>query len=314
VDGVDGKVIETSWRATQLLNSFGNVVTVPNTLAAKVKIVNLSRPDSFHGVSVILHISPEARPMVVIDALHRALTGCDLALTTPAPSVAATSTDANSISYELTCYVSELSQTQVAKNQLFDLAFRHLSAAQVGLRPLGYPTPTANGVSSCEMLLARVEIFKSFSSAEITALAELSVRCDFEAGASLATETDVTDFLMVVASGVLSIKAKDTEGKDRLIIKLGPGDSLGEAGVLAGIPLGANVIADTGVTVYKLSKSALTPFLKSNPAIAKNMCAIIAKRKNAADITLRVTEQTSSTDGLFHRIWQGMQNFHVMGD
>ena len=314
VDGVDGRVIETSWRATQLQNAFGNIVTIPNTLAAKVKIVNLSRPSSIHGVSVVLHISPDARPSIVIETLHRAMLGCDLVLPAPQPAVVATTTDVHSIIYELTFYVRELTQTQTAKNQLFDLAFRHLAAAQIALRSLGYPTQQVNGASSCEMLLARVEIFKSFPSADITALAAAMVRYDYEQGATLARESDITDFLMVIASGVLSVRSNDAGGHVRQITKLGPGDSLGEAGVLTGVPLHAEVVADTNVTAYKLSKSTLTPFLKSNPDIARQMCSIIAKRRSAADVTLRADEPSKAADGLFQRMWTSMRSFHLLGD
>jgi small-conductance mechanosensitive channel/CRP-like cAMP-binding protein len=314
VDGVDGKVIETSWRATQLLNSAGDVVTVPNTLAAKVKIVNLSRPNALHGVSVLLHVSPEARPTVVIEALQRAMLGCDLALQTPASSVAAVATDINSIVYELTCYVSELSKAQDAKNQLFDLAFRHLAAAQVALRPLGYPERAALKTTLPERLLARVEIFKPLSAEEITELAAQSMRYDVELGAILIKETDVADYLMVIASGVLSVHEKDACGELHQLCKLGPGDSLGESGVLTGVSLNVRVVADTNVTVYKLNKSALTPLLKSNPDVARRMCSIIAKRQSVAEQALHRDVEPKKIEGIFQRIWDGMRSFHVLGD
>jgi small-conductance mechanosensitive channel len=51
VDGVEGKVVEMNWRATHILNAQGNTVVVPNNVAAKAKITNVSRPASLHGVS-----------------------------------------------------------------------------------------------------------------------------------------------------------------------------------------------------------------------------------------------------------------------
>jgi small-conductance mechanosensitive channel len=44
IDGVDGKVLEMNWRASHLLSGEGNIVIVPNAVAAKAKITNSSRP------------------------------------------------------------------------------------------------------------------------------------------------------------------------------------------------------------------------------------------------------------------------------
>jgi hypothetical protein len=52
IDGVEGKVLDIDWRATHLLTSAGSTAVVPNSVAAKAKIVNLSRPSNMHGVSI----------------------------------------------------------------------------------------------------------------------------------------------------------------------------------------------------------------------------------------------------------------------
>ncbi|CAE6826213.1 mechanosensitive ion channel domain-containing protein [Paraburkholderia domus] len=314
IDGVDGKVIEMSWRATQLLNSFGNVVTIPNTLAAKVKIVNLSRPDAIHGISVVLHVSPEARPAAVVGALQRAIKGCDLALAAPQPTVGVIATHPNSTSYEMTCYVADMSKTLVAKNQLFDLAFRHLAAAQIGLRPLSYPAQVPSGDDPREHLLACVDMFQTLNPVQLAELAGRSVRLDFEPGAILASEGDVTDYLLVVASGVLTVQAKDSHGNAREIDRLGPGDSLGETGVLTGGALHVIVTADTNVVVYKLEKNGLTALLKSNPEVARKMCLLVSRRGDPGQAMLGAESQPEGNEGLFQRIWDRMRKFHGLSN
>ncbi len=49
VDGIEGSVVEMNWRATHILNAKGNTVVVPNNVAAKAKITNVSRPAALHG-------------------------------------------------------------------------------------------------------------------------------------------------------------------------------------------------------------------------------------------------------------------------
>ena len=51
IDGTEGRVIDIDWRATQLQTSQGSLAVVPNSLAAKAKIINFSRPADMFGVA-----------------------------------------------------------------------------------------------------------------------------------------------------------------------------------------------------------------------------------------------------------------------
>lgn len=88
IDGTEGRVTDIDWRATRLQTSQGSMAVIPNSLAAKAKIINFSRPSDIFGVSISLQVSPHARPQTVIDALERAMQGCRFLLDKPAPCVA----------------------------------------------------------------------------------------------------------------------------------------------------------------------------------------------------------------------------------
>ena len=88
IDGTEGRVVDIDWRATRLQTAQGSMAVIPNSLAAKAKIINFSRPSDVHGLSISLQVSPHARPQTVIEALERAMQGCRQLLGKPAPSVA----------------------------------------------------------------------------------------------------------------------------------------------------------------------------------------------------------------------------------
>ncbi|WP_457300866.1 mechanosensitive ion channel family protein, partial [Phyllobacterium sp. P5_D12] len=44
-DKIEGRVVETNWRSTHLLNSTNDLVVLPNSFLAKVGLTNLSSPD-----------------------------------------------------------------------------------------------------------------------------------------------------------------------------------------------------------------------------------------------------------------------------
>ena len=85
IDGTEGKVIEIDWRATHLLTSQGSTAVIPNSVAAKAKILNSSRPNDAHGVSISLEVPASVRPRRVLDALEKTLQGCSALLAAPRP-------------------------------------------------------------------------------------------------------------------------------------------------------------------------------------------------------------------------------------
>ncbi|MGO4155225.1 mechanosensitive ion channel domain-containing protein [Cupriavidus sp. YAF13] len=280
IDGVDGKVLEINWRATHLLSAQGNLVVIPNNLTARAKITNISRPSELHGVNVSIQVTPEARPNVVVEALERAVLGCKVALAKPAPSVMVKHAGANSIEYEITCYVQDIADKRLATNQLFDLAHRHLASVDVDLRPLTVPSPGTPATDHRQRLLSTVSIFQTLSADELSLLAKRLSRHEYQAHQTVVTSSEVTDYMLLVDSGVLSVSI--ARGDERVeTARLGPGDAFGEPGVLAGIAMQVTIEAITGVVLYRLDKSDLTPVLQSRPEVGSQMCQLLSKRQES---------------------------------
>jgi small-conductance mechanosensitive channel len=279
IDDVEGKVIEMNWRATHLLTGQGNTLIVPNAVAAKAKITNTSRPGDVHGVSIILEIEPEARPKTVLDALSRALTGCNVILTTPAPFARMKRTTANSVQYEMVAFVDDMNKKLMVSNELFDLAYRHLAAAGVAFRALGVPAPALVFSDEREALLKRVSLFDSLSGDEVTQLAKRMSRHEYQPDHHVLTPDTVPDSLSIVHSGVLSVSI-DESGVSREISRIGPGEAFGEAGVLAGLPMHVSLSTLTPAVIFQLGKDDITAFLKDHPEVARQMCQLLAYRQD----------------------------------
>lgn len=314
IDGVEGKVLEMNWRATHLLTSQGNIVIVPNAVAAKAKITNSSRPPTLHGITILLEITPEARPSTVLAALEAALAGVRAVIADPAPYALVKRTSVNAIVYEATAYVDDMSKKLAVTNELYDLCYRQLEAAGVPLRPLGagyaQPLPAPAQETDPRMnLLRRVEIFAALTQDELKRLAPLLSRRDYERGDTVVTPDKVLDHLTIVDSGVLSVVAEDASGAVE-VSRLGPGDALGEAGLLAGMPARVTISALTASTVFQLDKDDLTPLLKDKPDVARLMCQMLSRRSDTLNRLGTPTPVAQSEQSVFQWLWDGMRKLH----
>jgi small-conductance mechanosensitive channel len=57
-DTLQGKVIETNWRATHILTGNQDVAIIPNSIIAKSRLVNCSAPTKTHGTSIRVKLEP----------------------------------------------------------------------------------------------------------------------------------------------------------------------------------------------------------------------------------------------------------------
>ncbi|MEZ0199356.1 mechanosensitive ion channel domain-containing protein, partial [Pseudomonas qingdaonensis] len=131
IDGTEGKVLDIDWRATRLLTGTGSLAVIPNSVAAKARLLNHSRPADVHGVSISVVVPAKVRPKRVFDALEKALQGVSAILATPKPKVTVKASTLESVEYEASGFVADAGTKGDARNQLFDLAHRHLEASGV---------------------------------------------------------------------------------------------------------------------------------------------------------------------------------------
>jgi CRP-like cAMP-binding protein len=88
--------------------------------------------------------------------------------------------------------------------------------------------------------------------------------------------------LSIVDSGVLSVTADESTGYVE-VSRLGPGDAIGEVGLLAGVSTKVQITALTRCAAYQLHKDDLTPILKNNPEVAERMCRMLSRQQATLD-------------------------------
>jgi small-conductance mechanosensitive channel len=246
-NGLQGRVIESNWRAMQLLTDANDLATVPNSLITKSKLINLSYPYFVHGVTIVMRFEPSLTPSRICAVLRMALLGCTGILRVPAPDVMVRKLDAQALECELQFFVST-SHSDVAdpkrlfesevQNEVFDLIFRHCASS--GIR-LALPPESAVATLSPsfnidpneapQRLLDHMKLFKPLSQAERLALEPKMKRVNYKAGDVVAKPGTPATSLSIVSSGVL-VALQNLGDVESEVLRLNPGDSLGEAGML----------------------------------------------------------------------------------
>lgn len=295
IDGTEGRVIDIDWRATRLQTAQGSMAVIPNSLAAKAKIINFSRPSDMFGISISLQISPHARPLTVIEALERAMQGCRHLLAQPAPSVSLKAASSSGVEYEISGFVSAMAHKREARNVLFDLAFRHLQASGVSLLSSA-EADTPTGLSRPRALLESSNIFSTLRQDEKDTFSQHMQLVTFRAGEAILPAGEVSEHLFIIESGVVSVTL-ERDGQPIEAGRMGPGEVIGEAGILSDSALPADFSAKTFCTLYRIDKAYLKPCLDARHDISEAIKALLDYRLHSAQTLTQTVPQVAVKKG-----------------
>jgi small-conductance mechanosensitive channel/CRP-like cAMP-binding protein len=307
-EGLQGKVIETNWRATRILTVNQDVAIIPNSVIAKSKLVNCSTPTKNHGTSIRVKLEPSLTPAAGRNLLKEVLLSSTHVLQSPEPTVTIKDLSAEMIDFELSYSVADVSFVDRAQNELFDRVYRAAAAAGADFSPrlsglamnIGAEHKGESGVP--QRLLSRISIFSTLTPEEKATIAATMQRKEYKPGELIAKAGTVLKVLCIVSYGAL-VGSVEEKGRRIELTRLAPGDYFGEVGLLTGEPLSGDLTALTHVVIYEIAKDALAPLLKARPSMAEELSEGLASRQLAQRTVLdKRDEAEPQQSGLAQRV------------
>ncbi len=279
IDGVEGQVTEIDWRATYLRTAQGSTVVIPNSVAAKAKVINLNRAANVQGVSISISVPAAVRPRVVIEALEKTLQGVTALLAKPPGRVSVKGSDLEAVEYEASGFIATGQNSAEARNLMFDLAHRNLEAAGV---QRGGDAPK----SRLRAVLDDVKVFRSLTSEQKDELTQHMTAQRYVAGQVVLELEEVTDHLMVIGTGVISAAVPTSDGSLAEAGRMGPGELLGEEGMANGVASHARFTALSSAIVYRIDKEHIQQCLEQSAEVSTALNKLHAFRLQGTEALL----------------------------
>jgi small-conductance mechanosensitive channel/CRP-like cAMP-binding protein len=289
-DGAQGRVVETNWRGTSLLNGANDLVVLPNSSLAKAQVTNLSSPNRSHGVNLRVRMMPTVSPSAISAVMRNVLLSSNSILSMPEPTVEIKSLDAQAIEFELAFRVRDFASVSAARNEVYDLVYRHARAAGLAfaqpkeaavslVSPPQAAAPVATGAIALR-LVDTLPLLASLTEAEKQALAETMTRKTYRKGEVLVEEGGKLNSLVIIRTGVVAVSCHSEEGELELH-RLAPGDYFGEGGLVPSASETATVRALTFTVVYEVGQAALVKLMQDRPSIADEIKQKLSGRTKA---------------------------------
>jgi small-conductance mechanosensitive channel/CRP-like cAMP-binding protein len=306
-NNVEGQVVEMNWRSIRLQTDGADIAIMPNSVVAKLQIVNRSVPNHERAVSAQLWCPARADPERVIEVLQQATLLCPPILDTPAPSVALTQMGPRWNSYTISFSVPDSQLVATAKSLLLRHARRQLYHARLlsrgrtrGDEPDGHRVRVT---LPTRQILGELTLFECLPPAQLEQLAQHVVTRLLEPAEFLFKQGASDATLYIVAAGILEVTQTSGEGSMHLG-NLGAGDYIGEICLLTGSPHAATAQARTNCYIHHISRDAIAPLLAANADLAAAFDKSVRRGLDLLNrsVAVRATERVDASSQLLQRI------------
>jgi CRP-like cAMP-binding protein len=129
-----------------------------------------------------------------------------------------------------------------------------------------------------EAVIRKAPIFSGLDASAADALRALMNLVKLRKGQSLFKEGDDGDHLFVVSSGKVKLGTKSIDGRENLLMILGPGDMFGELSLFDSGPRTATATAVTDSKLLALGQDKVIPWVKEHPEVSLQLLARLASR------------------------------------
>ena len=278
-----GRVVQIGWRATRIITTRREHITLPNSMVAKEIVKNFSFGYEPVAVDIELGLSYEAPPNQVKAAVLDVLTEVATVIREPAPQCRTWAYDASSIRYQIRYWVADFAQADSTMEEVYTRLWYRLRRENI---EIPYPQnvvhlrnePAAKPEFSAETvmeLLRAVDLFTLLMPDELDRLRKELVARRFGKNERVIEEGEEGRTFYLVVSGEVSVRTQ----KGQEVTRLGRGNYFGEMSLLTGEPRAATVVAVQDAVLLELDRPAFARMFVTHPGLARQLSALLAQRR-----------------------------------
>jgi small-conductance mechanosensitive channel len=256
-EGFEGVVVQMNWRSIRLRTDGHDLATIPNGIVAKGHIINRSIPTRTQATMVEIVAPSEVPADIVMEIVRQAMLLSPIILSSPAPAVLLSRSGITSSAYAACFFVSDNNEIGAARSALLLQTRRLFRYAGIGRSAAMTP----------EQILASAALFEAASPDDLRALAGSLRAFSTAPGETIFAQDDVATSLFVVESGVLELSRVNAQGEIETLGRIGPGDYIGELGLITGHPRAFTLTCLTEGRILELQGACLKRVLQSNPSL-----------------------------------------------
>ncbi len=269
---IEGVIVQMNWRSVRVQTDDDDIATVPNSIVAKGQIINRSVPTRRRATSVEVTAPAGVPTATVFELLRQATMLCPDILASPPASITMQRSGIRTSGYAIRFFVPDSPSMASAKSKLLRQTSRMFRHAGTGTNT---PVPPID-------LLGGLVIFEALTQEDLEKLVEHLAIHIVEPGDVIFAQGTNSTSIFVIAAGVMEMVRQAPHGSGQTVGHVGPGEYVGEIGLISGNPRACTMKALTHGRVLEVPGECIQWLLKTNKAL--NAAMELSVRRGLASL------------------------------
>jgi len=164
------------------------------------------------------------------------------------------------------------------------------NTSAIVLPNLSYLGAASNYLDEIYEVLGPLALFESFTPEEHSILCDYMECYAADEGATIFSEGETGDFMMLVLTGSVNVIKQDKDSKEKVVSEVGPGGFLGEMSLVDGQPRFASCVATMPTDVAILHRRDLAGLVSGQPQVGIKVLLLLLQvvTRRLRDATTRM--------------------------
>lgn len=285
IGAYEGIVERADWRSMTIRTLYGDRVSFPHSLLAKMEIHNYSLPSPLHARAVQVGVHYRHPPSTVEAILARCALETAGVCAQPPPEVRLTAYQDFAILYIVKFWIDDFSRYYTIESDVLKRVWYHFKREKIQIPfPIREVYHHQGGIVSDEIaetidILRRIEFLNVLNDAQRRELAQRLETQIFARGETICRQGEPGHTFYIIKDGHVEVSAHNGHGHPAFTRTMGAGDFFGEIALLTGEPRSATVTATEDSELLVVGKEDMRCMLEANSQLAEHISQVLALRQ-----------------------------------
>ncbi|MFY7697972.1 MAG: cyclic nucleotide-binding domain-containing protein [Legionella sp.] len=308
---LSGKVIDINWRFVNLLTTEGNHLSIPNSIIAKLAIVNLSQPSPTRGLVLTIPIQGSFAPAKIKRILLSSALQSFKVLRQPAPYASLVQFRGSDYLYQLAFYTTEDNEALV-NDEINSIIWYQCTRLGIKTSAGEIPPPTVIPPEELKQFLQTMDLFACLTADDLAFLADNCSYHTYGPPELLLEQGQKNESLFIIYKGSVDVYIKPESAQLLKVASIQAGSYFGEMSLLTGDSVSASIVVNCETIIIEINYANMGVLFAKRPELIDKISEIVVLRKkhNEGVQASLNQEKSKEDDKLISRLASRVRDFY----
>ncbi len=309
--GYEGKVVDINWRFVNLLTHEGDHLSIPNSVIAKLAILNFSQPTPERGAVISIPFSGAFSPEVIKKILLSAADQSNKVLVDPPPCASILQFRGLDFMYQLLYYTNDVNET-IVNDEILSIVWYQCARLGIKTSISDVPPQAVYSQDVLESFLRQTDLFSALDAGEIVMLAANCICRNFGPPERILVQGQCNESLFLIYQGSVDVYIITETKAAARVATLNAGQYFAEMSLLTGELCSASIIVNTQSMIIEINHDNMATLFAHRPELIDKISEVVIMRKQQNEDLRNSLQKDKNKEqmGMISRLAERVRSFY----